>query len=450
MLFFYFLIEIAPRRRGAAKWIYVEIIYNLFVKFLIGYSGIPSAATYVSDLILAVILFYFVSNYRKKLAFIPRNLKILVFLFFSMTVCSYFLNFYSPLLYLWGIRNNLRFLIFAVMCVIYLEPEDVVTILDILYAYFLLNIIAVTYEYFFLGLTGTTRGDFISGLYSTGVERGGNEALNCLLCIVSAYGIVMYLLKKNRLIKLGISIMGSIYIASLSELKIYFIELVIIAIIATFISKKSFKSVLFLLLGIGSLSVGIRMLYFYFPQFDGFFTRDTLISYVSNTNGYLRNDGLNRLTAFTYIFENFLKTKIEILFGIGLGNADYSSFSILTSPFYIRNGWTCYQWFYGPFLLIETGIIGLTIFVSYILTSIRQSYKLLQKNMDISLQTISFILGFICLIVLFYNQSLKMESAGYMMHFVLMIPFILSKQTEFNNDYQSLIKKRFRIGNWRI
>ncbi len=443
----YYMWTICRVRVGPVRWIYFEIIYNCFIKFLIGNLGLPSALNYVSDLILIIIVFYYF--YYKKSGMkitIPSSLKWVIGIYFVITLLSYFVNLYSPLLYIWGFRNNMRFLIFAMMCAVFLKRRDIYTFLDILFGYFILNIFVVTYQFFFKGYNYNAIGDFISGLYAAGEKRGGNSALNWLLCIICAAAIIQYFNKEKSIWYLIVAIAGSTYMATLSELKVFFIEIIVISVVCICVSKKSLRLTIFLMLSVVALYAGIQVIYILFPNFNRFFTLETILAYATNESGYIGDGSINRLTAIRYVFRNFLTSISERLIGIGFGNSEYSSYSFFTSQFYLRNSWTAYQWFYGPIILIETGILGLFSFILIIVNYLYRNVKLKIENIkDNSLRSISLIVGILSLAMLFYNQSMKLETAGYMVQLFLCFPYILEKKEDFCSCQKSIVKTKVRF-----
>lgn len=421
---------------GPVRWIYFEIIYNCFIKFLIGYLKFPSICNYFTDIILIVILLYYVKYKAEgKNISIPNSMKLFAGIYFGVTIISFLVNRYSLLLYLFGFRNNMRFILFAMMCAAFLSRKDVWSLFDILFGYYLLNILAVTYEFFFAGLV-FHKGDCISGLYSIGNQNGGNDALNWLLCIVSVAAIVRYLHKEKSIHYMLFCIASAIYMAVLSELKFFFIELIIISVITVFICRKSFRMLIYLGVCTAAVVIGIQMLYCYFPQFNHFFTLETMKTYLGAEKGYRGAGSINRLTAISYVFSNFLKTVPQKIIGIGFGNAEYSGFSFLTSSFYLEYSWTAYQWFYIPFVLIETGILGtisfLTIFGNYLRKSLVMfRISAVKQRADAKADTCQCIAVILCMLsfpVLFYDQSLKLEASGYLVHALLCIPYIMEKQ----------------------
>ena len=361
----------------------------------------------------------------------PRDLVLIFGLMVGATFISYVINAYSPLLYIWGFRNNFRFIIFGIVCAMYIEREDIETIYTILYYFFLLNIVVVTYQYFFVSYSQYAIGDYISGLFSNGLERGGNASLDWLMCIVVTYEIVKFLGNKGNIRRLLISLFGSLYMASLAEIKIFFVQIIIIGIAALFIGKKSMKTILFTVLGALSVYIGIGFLYTMFPEFNNFFTLDTVFEYISRKSGYStgHSEGVNRLTAISYVLENFLTTPIMKIFGIGLGNADFSSFSFLISSFYKNYQWTGYTFFYSAFLLIEGGLLGFALYLinicAYILNAIKIRSSAIEEKI---VKQNSVIIGIMCFMMFFSNQTMKLEASAYLIYLILALPFAIKRQ----------------------
>ncbi len=428
---FYYLNRISKKTTWVVTLIYFEVIYNLIIKFLIGNTPLPSMFNYLSDVVLIIILMAFFRQSFGKVTGIPRTMLLCGSVLLVVSLVSYAINLYSPLQYLWGFRNNFRFILFAIMCAVYLQKQDIDTIMDILYGFFLTNILVVSYQFFFLPHTRVSFGDFISGLFSNGSVRGGNGSLNWLMCIVCTYQTVKFLNEGKNTKRLMLCWAGALYMAALAEIKLLFIQLVIICALAVVICKKSWRSLVFTLAAILSILLGIQLLYIAFPEFDQFFRWETMLSYVTHQEGYAGKGsaaGLDRLTAIPYVLKNFLPNWSEKLFGIGLGNADYSSYSFLVSSFYRANSWTGYIFFSSSFITVELGIIGFAVYLMWFLNDIRKAVTVsVQTDQEKSAKDMAAIIGLIAIMTIFSNQTMKLEASAYMVNCVLTFPFILAK-----------------------
>ena len=119
----YYYNKMSKGNNHVVKLIYFEILYNLIIKFIIGNLGLPSMLNYITDLVLILILAEYFRQKKNKKLHIPSSLVICVSVLWFISIISFISNIYSPLLYLWGFRNNFRFLLFAMMCAVYLKRE---------------------------------------------------------------------------------------------------------------------------------------------------------------------------------------------------------------------------------------------------------------------------------------------------------------------------------------
>ena len=164
-----------------------------------------------------------------------------------------------------------------------------------------------------------------------------------------------------------------------------------------------------------------------FTNWENWFTAERILANLLAENGYTNSGDMNRLTSIPIAWEMFLTTWPKRLFGLGLGNCDSSGFAFFTTPFYRRYGYLHYNWFSVAFMFLETGIIGLGCYVAFFLQVFKQSWNVSkrshQRMMDCQLAQV---LSIVCLVLIIYHQSLRTE-AGYMMYFILSLPFISDK-----------------------
>ena len=296
----------------------------------------------------------------------------------------------------------------------------------------------VTFQFLTLDHYRQSFGDFISGLFSNGMQRGGNESLAWLICMVCTWETVKFLNEGKNTGRMALCWAGGLYMAALAEIKLVILLMVFGCITALVICRKSRRSEALIAFDVLALFLGIQVLYLIFPKFDQFFTLERIFSYVTTQEGYVNTGGaagLDRMTAIPYVYENFLHTWQEKLFGIGLGNADYSSFSFLTSPFYVENSWTGYSYFSSAFLTLELGAIGFAGFLLWYGNSIVQCVRLrVQSIREKNIHDCVLILGIIAVLMIFSNQSMKLESAAFLANCILCFPFILRKPEQTEQD----------------
>ena len=141
---------------------------------------------------------------------------------------------------------------------------------------------------------------------------------------------------------------------------------------------------------------------------------------------------MNRLNAIPMINELWLKSWGQRLFGLGLGNCDTSGFAFLNTPFFQRNGDLHYIWMSYAMIYLECGYVGLAFFWGFFVLLFFKLCRMEKKAEGgmISTCRIARILAILCIVISVYNGSLRME-AGYMVYFVLAIPFAYHRQLRY-------------------
>lgn len=438
----YLIGRVIQRQEGVVRWIFVEVIYNCFIKYMVGYLGFPSVLNYGSDLILFIIVYLYLYHNQKVCEKsgryrVPASICLTISLFFFVCLISWLLNAYSPLLFLWGFRNSFRFFIFFAVCAATLRTEDVYAIVDILYIYLILNAVIVTYQSVTMSGSSSSYGDFVSGLFSNGKDsRGGNASLDWLMNIVAAAAIVRYVNQEKGFAYVFVAVACCLYIAALNETKLFFVQIVVIVLLSLILARKSFKTVLVAAVIIVGLFAAIQAFYVLFPKFEGFFTLESMLDYASEDSGYTGGGSINRFNSVPYVLENFLDGPLAMVFGLGLGNADYSStFSFLTSSFYNMYSWTAYQWFSASMLVVETGLVGLACYFIVIFDCVRVALRERKHSADSdALLQIALIVCVIAVMMAICNQSLRMEAMGYTAWLFMSVPFVVRRSLAANKD----------------
>lgn len=434
-------------RKYAIKLIYFQIIYNIAIKFMIAQFGIPTIFNYVSDIITIVITILSLKILCKdfiKNRYMGVYLFVYGLLFFS--IIGWIINRQSITYFAWGLRNTYRFFIFFFCCAVNLRKQDYINIIDGLIKILPLNVILCTYQY--ITLQGTSAyvdlylGDFVGGVF--GAMQSSNGAMNIYLTIILSFSLVAYMYKKFKISKLISICLCSFYIAMLAEMKIIYVEIFIIFILVFLLSKKSYKTIMILLVGFLLVSITLTSWTKFNPDSANYLTVSGMIDY-STKWGYAGDTSINRLTAIPTIADIFFKNDISgMLLGKGLGAADTSSFSFLVSPIYKQYGELKYTFFLQSMLFLETGIIGLILYVCFFLHLAR--YKKLINNMNDSEKVFiisSAIFSLLSILNIWYNNSLRMETCGYLAFFWCALPLVwINNESEV---LENIIKKRKKI-----
>lgn len=404
------------------RLIYAQIIYNSIIKFAISCFNIPNSANYLTDIFTLLIVIEALIELRTKKIKSSICLSALVVVaFFLVTIIGFVINGQTIFLYIWGFRNNFRFYGFFFGCVVLLKKKDIDVMLKTILFVAMINTVVATVQYFLFGI----RQDNLGGIFGT--NQGVNGYVNIFMCVVCIIALVKFLSSKISNLLLIATIFSSIYIAALSELKMFFVELIIIIVCLVILSKPSKKTILVVLACILSVYLGVQLLYKIFPYFKDFFTIERIMH---SGNTYSTATDLGRFTATKTITSMFLsQDKLKYLFGLGMGSAETSQISMFNSKFFNEYGLTLhYTWFSSAFMLVENGWLGLTCYLSFFISIFYGSFKIKKGGTETFTYCImTQIFAVLCCVIVFYNGSLRTE-AGYYAYFMLSLPFAINSK----------------------
>lgn len=414
-----FILRLPPKSKIL---VYTQILWVLVMLWLRDVARFPSLITYLTDVFMVSSLVLQINRIRRniRLANTKTQSKI-VLAILSCIAIGIILNLVKPLLVIWAARNNLRFYVFFYICIGVLNIEDIDKILVLLKKFFWMNVALCTCQYFVMGL----KGDHLGGFFGT--TEGCNAFMNILLCCICANVFAEYGSGKFHLGKLVLYLAFSLYIAVLSELKFFYVEVVLMVMVFVIYSKPSVKTVLMCLLSLLAGGLLILVLAEIDPHsLTILLDEQALIRYIAG-NGYTSSGDINRLTAIPQIQSRFFAGNLlRTLFGFGFGNCETSKFDFLNSDFFMQYGHLNYRWFTHAWVFLEQGILGLSLlfifFFSLLMTSIKMKHSI---RPDLALTATIFIST--CILGMIYNCSIQLE-IGYLMAVMVAIPFILKKQ----------------------
>ena len=415
-------------KRTVSEWLVTFVFFLPFVQaFLSEFLRLPDEIKFLADIALIMLLvkiFMISRDISIAKQFIPFIVIIGVFL--AYVTVTYFLNYKSIFYYIWGTRNYFRFYVAFVAYVFFLKWSDVKSWLKLLDWLYVLNFFVVIVE-FLLGF----RQDYLGGIF--GVQKGCNGGLLVFLTVVLTKAILGFMRDEESTTKCLLFTFMGLLIAALSELKIFFIIFIAIVLLAMLMTKSSVKKTVFFLVCVVLLILFSSLLSLMYDEFAGFLTLDKLWEALTNPN-YATKEDIGRFTAIPIISENFLTSLSDKFFGMGLGNADMSSLPMFNTEFYDIYGSLHYTNFLYSFLFLETGIIGLILYLSFFVTSFVIALRLyIQKSADECICQFTMIFSIMCMFFVVYNAVLRTEIAAYFAFFVLALPLISSNAVRSNN-----------------
>ena len=400
--------------------IWFLLLFIFFHRFLIQ-IGAPSAAKYLLD-VLNIALFIVAIVALKKGKKVNRTVCCVLLCSAGMLALGTIMaivnigtwkNTFTT--YIFDCRQIIRFPIFLFSCVVLLKPNDVGKLFDFFIRFHLVNIAYIIYQFFTLKVDAFwMRGDNLNGFFGT--ETGGNTFVNIMMVATTVIVINRYSTRVYGKSEAGIFIGLNLLIAVLLEIKIFFVEIAIIAVIYALPQLKHLtRKKLAIMIGVIAVCIPIilvlvQMLYLIYPWMRGTMSLSAMIKVTTSSGGYTGSGDINRLTCINDVIRMIYSGNVvKSLFGVGLGTANISDG---IGTFYGRFSWTHYSWITLAYIYVELGILGT---ILYIISMILPLFSRQRRPGG------KFIISVMCtigLLMMIYNECLRTE-AGYLIYFMI-------------------------------
>ena len=395
--------------------LYIFII-PFFLNVLQDFLHLPSLVKYTVDLAWAMALACLVIN---RIQFVYKKiLPILVFilLYLMYVAVVYLMKYQSVFYFLWGLRNNFRYFVAFVVFVYFLDGDDVQFSFKFIDVLFIIHTIVTFYQFFVLGY----QWDYLGGIF--GVQTGCNGHSLVLLLVVCIKSLLMYMHNQESLLHCLLKCGASFVIAAMAELKVFFVLFVVLLVVAAVVTKFSVKKVLIIV----SVSVVASLAGSIFTLIwgnDKVLTMDRIIELITATS-YSSERDISRFTALPVISRTILVETPLKLFGLGLGNCETSSFAVCNTPFYQANSYMHYDWFSSAFAFLETGYVGLGMVLAFFVLVLICARRMKRRGEGQALYAeMAMVMSVACIVLFFYNSSLRSD-IGYIVYFILALPFV--------------------------
>ena len=405
------------KKRRFPEWVTLFIfLFPLVMSLLLEFLKLPSVTKYTADVAWGLAFFSMGVFRRTERPAKYRWFVWLILSFLLYTFVVYIFHFQSAAYYLWGLRNNFRFYVAFLAFAMFFDEEEAMSCLNLLDGLFWVNAAVSAVQFFLLGY----RQDYLGGLF--GVEKGCNAYSAIFFSIVIAKSLLQFMNRKESMwycfLKCGVTLV----ISAMAELKFFFILFVMILIMATLFTRFSWQKFAIILISAGLVSVGGSMLTVLFGE-GSTISIERILELITAEN-YATAEDLGRFTAIPTLSREIMTDGWQRLFGLGLGNCDTSTFAVVNTPFYQSYAGLHYTWFSSAFLFLEVGAVGLVLYLVFFLTvffAARRNKKTGASN-ELFCQ-IGMIMAPVCVVLTFYNSSLRMEVA-YLAFFALALPFV--------------------------
>ena len=398
---------------------YKSIIYGvlgicLLQGMISDYGGFHQI-NYLCDILLVVLLLVMVCRKQITLTKTIKNVEYISILAFTLVVLiGWGLNSVSIPRALWGSRNYGRFFLFYLLARAVWTEDDVNKVEELFLKLFPIHMIIIAFQYVVEGLNQ----DFLSGLF--GKTNGGNGGLMIYLSIILCISICQFEYKKISIRKFFLYLLLIFVNAALSELKFLFVMAVILVAWYLAMSKRKGRGMILALFFVLALYIGMQIFYYVFPFWVNYLSFDNIMTIFSDQEVYSSQFDVGRTAVFSKLSPIITKWagKDALLFGIGLGNGDYSdAFPILNSAFYNVYGFMHYTWLSLGYLFVEVGYVGTIAYISFfVILEIKAISAYQKRSTYYNLLGTFFPLVF--MIIMVYNSTLRSNYA-YMVFAVL-------------------------------
>lgn len=411
--------------------------FTLFIGFFTFNFGVTSTILYICD---ALALFLMIISFRKITKAIMNKMVFLLFapiflLVLIGSLCAVF-NGFNIGRWLWSIRNWGRLFAFFLIALVTLTKNDCDRICKFTINLYHVNVLVVLGQFlFFNNIYGR---DSLNGV----LGRDTSSVHLTLTLIVVAIATAQYISRHINWRKF-FSIMLEVFIvAIIAELRVIPIIVIIMVALSYFSTFKiTMRNVCRIAVFSGIIIVFVNsviyMLKIFYPETALEYSLSGIISAASTKGGYGYTGGIDRLIFITVINERVFSTWRERLFGIGIGNAEYSVLSSLCSPFYHTYGKKLgYLNFSSAMIYIETGLTGLCLYCASYISVILGYFNMLRVSIrkKISSKDLFYMLfgGEIAIINVFYiiYNNLQRTDVAYLLGLYLAIAFVgIQKET---------------------
>ena len=410
-------IVLRVKKRRQNEWpIYFILVLTLFygVIDLIDISAIK----YTLDIAWIFLLLTLITNRFRLPNDESKGLFGCIVAFLGATLIGFALNSWNLMYYLWGFRNNFRFFVFFLACIKFIDARNIDDYLQLMNKAFYLHFVVAMIQYFVFGL----KRDHLGGIFGT--QMGNNGFSLAFMMIIITYSILSYLNHREKMWVFMAKGMMAILIAVFSELKFFFVMCILIGTLCILVTRFSYKKLIVILLSAVGVDFGAVWLAQIFQNWTGWFDWKSMLELASSNKGYTGSGDLNRLTAVSSVWNMFLDSWDKKLFGLGLGNCDNAAFNFLTTDFFRRYNHLHYNWFSSAFTILETGIVGLAIYLLFFMQVFVAAHRQDRaRATDVLYCQLAKVMAIVALVLIVYNASMRTE-AGYMVYFVLALPFM--------------------------
>lgn len=421
--------------RGSASLLIAKFIlyYTLFIGFFIYNFNVPESVLYVGDVFNIILIVLCFRNIAKAIREPPLRTYVMLIMGVCLSgIFSALLNGFDIALIFWSLRNWGRSITFFLACCCILNEKQSIKIVVFTKTLFHINSVVILFQYIFF--KSRYNQDSLNGLFGRNTSSVNTIFLMVLLCIV----LSEYFTRKTKIKELIIYLIEFNAVCVIAELRgliVFEILFILFYAVINFKGTASqfFRYVALTLIVVIAASIAANYLARIYPRVADFFSIEGIIKSANNEQGYGFTGYIDRLNFYPVINKYLFNGSFsKLLFGIGMGNAEYSAVSRLCSPFYNAYGTTFgYLRFSASMIFLETGLVGLAMFFgSYIILLVYCIKKARSNRTDrdaLIYQEIGAGVFATIILYLIYN-NLQRTDASFIIAFYAAIPIAIGRK----------------------
>lgn len=395
---------------GTRRYIYYAILLFLLYEFLAKNFGLNRNFCYIVEFFSVILLFRHPYKLVRTGLYIPFNIMIGLF---TVTVIGAIINMVNPVNYIFGFRGQFLSMVFLFASASYLSISDYHKLFDLFYKFQYLNVVCTLFQF----LVYHYISDFNNGAFT------GGHTQDIFCGALMTYYFYSYNQKKTSLYKLVFVLASSLFIAVIQDEKFIFIEAGIIFLYFALTGKLNTRKILLAIIMAGTILAGFNSLSS--GQSQTLNNANSILEYSQTAGaGY----GFPRIGSAKMISEMFFDTPIKKIFGIGLGKATETRFPLIDNSFFDKYGYLAYILFSFQNVFLQTGWSGTILYVSFFFSLLIYNYRQKKKATKEYkyLYDISIIFSLLCIILIWYNASLRIYY-GIFPYFILGIGPCITK-----------------------
>lgn len=405
--------------KGTRKYIYTAIIFFFIYEFLARNFGLNRNFCYAIE-IFSIILF-FRHPYQLKLTKLYIPFKIMIALLL-VTILGALIQTVNPFNYVMGVRGQFLSMVFLFACATYLSVKDYQFFFNFFYKIQIINVLCTIIQYLFFHQSE----DFNNGAFTSGATQD-------IFCgVLMTYYFYAYNQKIVKVQKLIFVLTSSLFIAIIQDERFIFIEIGIIFLYFCLTGKINRRKILLIAIMLILIIVGFKNLSS--GQAETLNSAENILEYSKTVGaGY----GLPRIGSAKIISDIFFNSPIESLFGIGLGKGAENNLPLIDTSFYDKYSYLTYHLFTFQNVFLQTGWSGIILYISFFIALLIYNfkYKRISPPQYKYLYDISIIATILCIILIWYNATLRIYY-GIFPYFILgigpSITKLLNKKREIN------------------